>query len=128
MKNEQLRMQMLAGIITESQYKAKLNEEIYTNSNNTTFRPITSDEFDNLNEFGVIGEFTSTDGEKYIVDVIYDKEDDFDSDEEAKNTFDSLLSTPNEFSELLWRSAKEDLGLDTNEFKLKTIVPVTFAS
>jgi hypothetical protein len=28
MTQEQLRMQMLAGIITESQYKAKLNEEI----------------------------------------------------------------------------------------------------
>ena len=29
MTNEQLRMQMLAGIITEGQYKAKLNEESY---------------------------------------------------------------------------------------------------
>jgi hypothetical protein len=28
MKKEQLRMQMLAGIITESQYKAKLNEDV----------------------------------------------------------------------------------------------------
>jgi hypothetical protein len=27
MNKEQLRMQMLAGIITESQYKAKLNED-----------------------------------------------------------------------------------------------------
>jgi hypothetical protein len=29
MKKEQLRMQMLAGIITESQYKAKLNEDMF---------------------------------------------------------------------------------------------------
>ena len=29
MTNEQLRMQMLAGIITEGEYKAKLNEESY---------------------------------------------------------------------------------------------------
>jgi hypothetical protein len=28
MTQEQLRMQMLAGIITEGQYKAKLNEEV----------------------------------------------------------------------------------------------------
>jgi hypothetical protein len=30
MENEQLRMQMLAGIITESEYKAKLTEEAFT--------------------------------------------------------------------------------------------------
>ena len=34
MTQEQLRMQMLAGIITEGQYKAKLNEDLNDNLEN----------------------------------------------------------------------------------------------
>ena len=36
MKNEQLRMQMLAGIITESEYKSKLGENLFDNHINQT--------------------------------------------------------------------------------------------
>ena len=113
--------------VEEGKEEVAMNEnESYQNDNGTKFKKINQNEFDNLNEFGVIGKFTDANGEEFIVNVMYDKADDFDSDEEAKETFNDLFSNPDNFDELLWRSAKEDLGYDTNELKLIDIIPATF--
>lgn len=52
MTNEQLRMQMLAGIITESQYKAKLNEEMEDGMEKVTLIK----KIKNLGDFGLTGD------------------------------------------------------------------------
>jgi len=49
MTNEQLRMQMLAGIITEGEYKAKLNENIDLSLQNNMYVVSYEDPEENLN-------------------------------------------------------------------------------
>ena len=131
MNKETLRMQMLAGIITESQYAAKLNEETYVNDNGVSFRSISKDEFDSLNEFGIVGVFM--DGENpeddFIAYTMYDKEDDFNTDEEAKSTFDALFNNPESFEEGIYDDLYDSYKRISNKdrFELKELIPATFA-
>ena len=131
MTQEQLRMQMLAGIITESQYAAKLNEEIYVNDNGVSFRSISKDEFDSLNEFGIIGVFMDEENpeDDFIAYIMYDKEDDFNTDEEAKSTFDELFNNPESFEEGIYDDLYDSYKRISNKdrFELKKLIPVTFA-
>ena len=72
MTQEQLRMQMLAGIITESQYKAILNEEINF--------PELEDEFEGYQD-AMLGS-----DEDYLQDIISS------TDEELENEFTDIMN------------------------------------
>jgi hypothetical protein len=131
MNKETLRMQMLAGIITESQYAAELNEETYINDNGISFRLISKDEFDSLNEFGIIGVFLDKENPEsnFIAYTMYDKEDDFNTDEEAKLTFDDLFNNPEYFEEGIYDDLYDSYKKISNKdrFELKELIPATFA-
>ena len=131
MNKETLRMQMLAGIITEGQYKDGLNEQTYTNDNGIMFRPISSNEFDSLNEFGMVGVFKDIESpeEDFISYIMYDKEDDFNSDEEAKTSFDNLFNNPDFYEEGVYNDLYDSYKKISNKdrFSLQKLVPVTFA-
>jgi hypothetical protein len=73
---ETLRMQMLAGIITEGQYKEMLNEENIADFLNQNMDEITSklgDVFSNFETMGDPKVATAGDGEEGI-DISFDKE------------------------------------------------------
>jgi hypothetical protein len=120
------RMQKLAGIITEG----ILNEK-YINDNDVEFRPINKDEFDSLEYFGVIGIFKDNkySDQDFIASAIYDKEVDFNNNEEAKKTFDELFNDPYSFEELIYDDLYYSYKRISNKsrFTLEKIIPATYA-
>ena len=105
--------------------------QMYVNDNDTKFRPINQNEFDSLNEFGVIGVFQDeqSPGEDFIASVMYDKMEDFDSDQEAEETFNTLFTNPDMFEDMLWDDVYDSYKRISNKdrFELKNIIPATFA-
>jgi hypothetical protein len=76
MTQEQLRMQMLAGIITEGQYKTMLNEENiadFLNQNMDEVKEKLGDVFSRFENMGDPKVATSGEGEEGI-DISFDKE------------------------------------------------------
>ena len=101
MTQEQLRMQMLAGIITEGQYKAKLNEE---QALGTLFTP-------EEDEDGMIEYYWDN---NKVIDVIRNMGYD-DPEEIAKEV--TTVSSPYDFLEMM-RNKMGDQDLDITDITL----------
>ena len=101
MTQEQLRMQMLAGIITEGQYKAMLNEE---QALGTLFTPEEDEE-------GMIEYYWN---DNKVIDVIRNMGYD-DPEEIAKEV--TTVSSPHDFLEMM-RNKMGDKDLDITEITL----------
>jgi hypothetical protein len=101
MTKEQLRMQMLAGIITEGQYKAKLNEE---QALGILFIP-------EEDEDGMIEYYWN---DNKVIDVIRNMGYD-DPEEIAKEV--TTVSSPHDFLEMM-RNKMGDQDLDITEITL----------
>jgi hypothetical protein len=107
MNKEQLRMQMLAGIITESQYKAKLNE-------NTTFTLIGPDPAEE--KLGPIEVMTGD--KEQILDYVINKiatdvgyEVLPDGTVVDSSDREEMFSSLEEFKEFIWKKlTNEDIG------------------
>ena len=125
------RFQQLAGIkpLYEDEVPQGNNNKIYTNDNGTKFRPISKQEF-GLEYFGVVGVFKDRKypDQDFIVAIIYDGGEDFDSDAEEKAAFSRIFRDPSSMQDLLWDKVYDDYRRISNKdrFSLERIIPVTY--